>query len=217
MGASVNMSAFERAACEQGFTCVAGVDEVGRGPLAGPLVAAAVVLRNRPKGLRDSKVLTETQRASLFDKLQNGGHDIGLGIVEPAELDEIGLQRANYTAMLRAVNMLKCEPDCLLVDGFEIPGCAIHQVRVIKGDARSYTIAASSIVAKVTRDRLMVEMDCRYPGYGFATHKGYGVRQHLDAIKRLGPCPIHRRCFAPFRDQAVTGDLFAQTQEDCTS
>jgi len=211
---AANMSRYEKDLKAQGFMRIAGVDEVGRGPLAGPLVAAAVILRNHPTGLRDSKTLTAPQRDRLYNKLINGGHAIGVGVIAPEEIDTHGLQRANYMAMLRAIDELSEPPDCVLVDGFEIPGCAVHQVRVVKGDARSFTIAASSIIAKVTRDRIMTELDRAYPGYGFAAHKGYGVRKHLDAITRLGPSPAHRKSFRPCVSGVETAELFELAERD---
>lgn len=188
----------ERAARERGYARVAGVDEAGRGPLAGPIVAAAVILGGPiPPGLNDSKKLIEPQREALFDALHAGDHAIGVAIVEPTEIDARGIQSANMQAMCEAVQMLKPLPDYLLVDGFRLPGAPCPHERMIRGDARSLSIAAASIVAKVTRDRIMTALDETYPGYGFARHKGYGTRDHLEAIARLGPCPAHRRSFAP--------------------
>jgi ribonuclease HII len=191
------MLAFEAEAEAQGFSAVAGVDEAGRGPLAGPVVAAAVILSAPVAGLNDSKQLTEARREALFEELMAGGHAIGAAVVEAEEIDRTGIQPANYAAMARAVAALPCAADYLLVDGFALRGVPQPVLKVIKGDARSLSIAAASIIAKVTRDRLMCEWNDRWPGYGFAKHKGYGTREHLDALARLGPCPIHRRSFAP--------------------
>ncbi len=202
------MLQFESTARENGFLRVAGVDEAGRGPLAGPIVAAAVILRGPVDGLNDSKLLTEEQRDALFDMLQAGGHVIGSAAVSPQEIDSLGIQAANYAAMLRAVSALTETPDFLLVDGFAIPGCAIPHERLVKGDRRSQSIAAASIIAKVTRDRMMDELDAAHPGYGFRRHKGYATREHIDAIASLGPCAIHRKSFAPFAKPMVTGELF---------
>ena len=202
------MLEFESAARKNGFRRIAGVDEAGRGPLAGPIVAGAVVLQSPIAGLNDSKLLTETQREELFDVLQSGGHAIGCAAVSPGEIDATGIQAANYTAMLRAVNVIGEAPDFLLVDGFAIPGCAVPQQRLVKGDRRSQSIAAASIIAKVTRDRILDELEHDYPGYGFARHKGYATRAHLDALDRLGPCPAHRKSFAPIARALDTGDLF---------
>lgn len=188
---------FEREAAENGFVRVAGVDEAGRGPAAGPLVAAAVILRGpAPEGVNDSKQLTGAQREALYDAILGGGHIVGVGMVDAETLDRHGLQSANYGAMMQAVAQLSPAPDFLLVDGFCIQGCALPQRRIIKGDRLSASIAAASIVAKVTRDRLMTEMDALYPGYGFSSHKGYCTQEHQRALAALGPCPIHRRSFA---------------------
>lgn len=202
------MLCFERDAAVRGFRRVAGVDEAGRGPLAGPIVAGAVVLREPIPGLNDSKLLSEAQREDLFQRLQDGGHAVGCAIVSAEEIDALGIQPANYAAMLRAVAALTPQPDFLLVDGFSIPGCTTPHLRLVKGDRRSLSIAAASIIAKVTRDRLMIELDGRCPGYGFARHKGYATREHLDALKRLGPCPAHRRSFAPLATTLETASLF---------
>lgn len=202
------MLEFEREAHANGFKRVAGVDEAGRGPLAGPIVAAAVVLAAPVPGADDSKRLTATQRDALYDAILSGGHAVGVSVIDASEIDRIGLQQANYAAMLRAAQAIMPAPDLLLVDGFQIRGAAIPQQRLIRGDSRSLSIAAASIVAKVTRDRIMDELDRCYPGYGFARHKGYGTRAHLEALARLGPCPVHRRCFAPVGRPAETGQLF---------
>ncbi|HOF38902.1 MAG TPA: ribonuclease HII [Candidatus Hydrogenedentes bacterium] len=207
----------ERQAAEQGFERVAGVDEAGRGPLAGPLVAAAVVLGHPLPELNDSKQLTPATRARLFAMLQNGPHAIGIAIIPPEEIDRLGIQPANYAAMRRAVNQITPPPDYLLVDGFDVPGCPLPQCRVIKGDCRSQSIAAASILAKVTRDRIMEELDGLYPQYGFARHKGYGTREHLEAIARFGPCPHHRRSFAPLARSLETEPLFSKLDKDASS
>lgn len=191
----VAMLQFEREAREAGYTRVAGVDEAGRGPLAGPIVAAAVVLCDPISGLNDSKLLTPAQRETLYQRLHDGGHAIGVAIVSAQEIDANGIQPANYRVMLEAAAALAEPPDFLLVDGFKLPSCPWPQRRLIKGDRRSASIAAASIVAKVWRDRLMEELDAQYPEYGFARHKGYGTKQHLEALAQHGPCPIHRRSF----------------------
>lgn len=190
------MQEFEREARNAGHTRIAGVDEAGRGPLAGPIVAAAVVLGNPLTGLDDSKRLTAAQRDSLFERLHDESHSIGVAVISAEDIDAIGIQSANYKAMLDAAADLPAPPDFLLIDGFEVPSCPWPQRRLIKGDRRSASIAAASIVAKVTRDRLMVELDAQFPHYGFARHKGYGTKQHLEALARYGPCPVHRRSFA---------------------
>ena len=199
---------FEREMTALGFERIAGVDEAGRGPLAGPVAAAAVVLAHPVDGLNDSKLLSESQRESFYEQLVNGAHAIGCAIISSQQVDARGIQQANYGAMLDAVQQIAPLPDYLLVDGFKIPGCSVPHLRIVKGDRRSQSIAAASIIAKVTRDRLMVAYDAEFPGYGFAKHKGYGTAEHLDAIRRLGPCPIHRRSFAPFSVQVDTAPLF---------
>lgn len=181
----------------ESFSYICGIDEAGRGPLAGPVVAGAVVL---PKGKRilyvnDSKKLSEKKREELFDVIKEEALSFGLGIVSPERIDEINILQATYEAMREAVNKLSVSPDILLNDAVTIPGIDIRQVPIIKGDARSLTIASASILAKVTRDRIMAEYDLQYPEYGFAKHKGYGTKAHIDAIRQFGPCPIHRKTF----------------------
>ena len=166
------------------FSYICGIDEAGRGPLAGPVVAGAVIL---PKGKRilyvnDSKKLSEKKRDELFDVIKEEALSYGIGIVSPERIDEINILQATYEAMHEAVNKLSVKPDILLIP-------------IIKGDAKSLSIASASILAKVTRDRLMTEYDSLYPEYGFARHKGYGTKVHIEAIKEYGPCPIHRRTF----------------------
>lgn len=202
------MLEFEHQARANGFCRIAGVDEAGRGPLAGPIVAAAVVLAEPVAGLNDSKQLTEAQREALFETLHQGEHAIAVCVVSAMEIDRTGIQAANYAAMARAVGRLKPAPDYLLVDGFQLPGVAQPLVRIVKGDARSLSIAAASIVAKVTRDRIMTELHDHYPGYDFARHKGYATRVHLDAIAQLGPCAAHRMSFAPLSRAVETPPLF---------
>ena len=176
---------------------VAGIDEVGRGPLAGPVVAAAVIL---PKDiflpfLNDSKKVTEKRRDVLFDQIKQEAIAYGIGIASNALIDEINILQATYEAMREAVSKLNKTPDILLVDAVHIPGINIKQVGIVKGDAKSVNIAAASILAKVTRDRLMLEYDKIYPEYGFASNKGYGTAKHIEALKAYGACDIHRRTF----------------------
>jgi len=191
------MLSIEATLWAQGFSRVAGTDEAGRGPLAGPVVAAAVVLSAPLSGLDDSKRLSATQRESLYDKIMSSGNAVGVSVKSAGEIDRNGIQHANISAMLESVASLSETPDFVLVDGYDLAGLAQPSLRVIKGDARSLNIAAASIVAKVTRDRIMLALDARYPEYGFARHKGYGTREHLAALGALGPCPEHRRSFAP--------------------
>lgn len=176
---------------------ICGIDEAGRGPLAGPVVAGAVVL---PKDcqilyLNDSKKLSEKKRELLFDEIKEKAVSYGIGIVGPGRIDEINILQATYEAMRLAISQLNVEPEILLNDAVTIPGVDVMQVPIIKGDAKSVSIAAASILAKVTRDRMMVEYDQMFPEYGFAKHKGYGTKAHIDMIKEIGPCPIHRRTF----------------------
>lgn len=179
------------------YTAICGIDEAGRGPLAGPVVAGAVIL---PKDcsilyLNDSKQVSATRREELFDEIQEKAIASAVGIVSPQRIDEINILQATYEAMHQAVEGLKITPDLLLVDAVTIPAMPMKQVGIIKGDAKSVSIAAASILAKVTRDRMMVEYDALYPEYEFAKHKGYGSKMHIEAIQEYGPCPIHRRTF----------------------
>lgn len=179
------------------FSCICGIDEVGRGPLAGPVVAGAVIL---PVDcdilyLNDSKQLTEKKREELYDVIMEKALAAEVGFVSPKRIDEINILNATYEAMRKAIEKLNPRPDILLNDAVTIPGITIKQVPIIKGDAKSISIAAASIIAKVTRDRLMVKYDAVYPEYGFAANKGYGAKAHMDALRRLGPTPIHRRSF----------------------
>lgn len=176
---------------------ICGIDEAGRGPLSGPVVAGAVVL---PKDceilfLNDSKKLSEKKRELLFTEIKEKAIAYGVGIVSPARIDEINILQATYEAMRMAVAQLCVTPDILLNDAVTIPGIELMQIPIIKGDAKSVSIAAASILAKVTRDHMMVEYDAIYPEYGFAKHKGYGTAAHIQALKTYGPCPIHRRSF----------------------
>ena len=196
---------FECEAWTRGFRRVAGVDEAGRGPLAGPVVAAAVILprRCRLEGLRDSKLLSERQREHLYARLLTAAVDIGVGVVDAEVIDALNILEATRLAMVQAVHHLTPAPDYLLLDAIVLPGVAAEQRAVIKGDRLCRSIAAASIVAKVLRDRLMVRAHVRYPQYGFLAHKGYGTAEHLRQLERYGPCELHRRSFAPVREAAV--------------
>lgn len=193
---------FEKAAAIKGFEQVAGIDEAGRGPLAGPVIAAAVIL---PAGLSiigvdDSKKLTPDKREKLFDIIMQQALSVGVGVISPEEIDRINILQATRRAMLAAVQNLSPQPDYLLIDGISTIDSAIPQKTIKKGDSSSLSIAAASIIAKVTRDRLMIDMDAQYPGYGFAGHKGYGSATHMDAIRKLGPTPIHRLTFGGVKE-----------------
>lgn len=181
----------------ESFGLIAGIDEVGRGPLAGPVMAGAVILpEDHPiLYLNDSKKLTEKKREELYEVIMKEAVAVGIGMASEKRIDEINILNATYEAMREAIGKLSPGPDVLLNDAVKIPGVAIRQVPIIKGDAKSVSIAAASIIAKVTRDRLMTEYDKIYPGYGFAKNKGYGTAEHIAAIKEMGPCPIHRRSF----------------------
>ena len=176
---------------------IAGVDEAGRGPLAGPVVAGAVILPTDHLilYLNDSKKLSAKKREELYDVIVNEAASYGIGMASPSRIDEIGILNATYEAMREAISKLKPEPDVLLNDAVTIPELLTMQVPLIHGDAKSASIAAASILAKVTRDRLMVEYDALFPQYGFAQHKGYGTADHKTALQKYGPCPIHRKQF----------------------
>lgn len=192
---------FERELWACGVRWVAGCDEVGVGPLAGPVVAAAVVMSPTVDvaGVRDSKTLTARQREELARRIEAAAVSIGVGVVDATEIDRMNVLRATLEAMRRAVNALHVKPDFLLVDARTVPGVAIPQRAIVDGDALSYSIAAASIVAKVRRDAMMRQWHEQYPQYGFDRNMGYGTREHLQALARFGPCPLHRRSFAPVR------------------
>lgn len=190
-----NLKKYEKEYAEYGYIC--GIDEVGRGPLAGPVVAGAVIL---PKDcdilyINDSKKLTAAKREELYDIIMEKAVAVGIGMASPARIDEINILQATYEAMREAISKLSVKPDLLLNDAVTIPGVNIRQVPIIKGDAKSISIGAASIVAKVTRDRMMVEYDKIMPEYGFASNKGYGSAEHIAALKKVGPSPIHRASF----------------------
>ena len=189
------MKEFDREYKIYGTIC--GIDEAGRGPLCGPVVAAAVILPDEYNILyiNDSKKLSETKREEVYKEIDKYAIAYGVGIVSPERIDEINILQATYEAMRTAIHKLSVKPDILLNDAVTIPMVDIKQVPIIKGDAKSQSIAAASIVAKVTRDHLTEEYDKLYPEYGFAKHKGYGTAAHIKAIKEYGPCPIHRRTF----------------------
>ncbi|MBR4581129.1 MAG: ribonuclease HII [Lachnospiraceae bacterium] len=190
-----NLKVYEKKYEELGYVC--GIDEVGRGPLAGPVYAAAVILPKDCKilYLNDSKQLTEKKREELYEIIMREAVSVGIGYRSPERIDEINILQATFEAMQDAIASLSVEPAVLLNDAVTIPKITIKQVPIIKGDAKSVSIAAASIVAKVTRDRLMAEYDAKYPEYGFASNKGYGSAAHIEAIKKYGPCEIHRRSF----------------------
>ena len=208
-GQGIDRFEFERGLVAQGVRLIAGVDEAGRGPLAGPVVAAAVMLPERwletglPEGLHglnDSKQLTARQRDGFFEFLTRCEEvKFGIASIEAGIVDAINILQATHRAMNEALAQLCPAPLHALVDGTRVKTLCFPQTPLVKGDARSYSIAAASVLAKVTRDRWMKESDARWPAYGFATHKGYGTTRHLAALAEHGPCPIHRRSFAPIR------------------
>ena len=204
------MSLYEKQLLAQGYQKIAGIDEAGRGPLAGPVVAAACIL---PQGLlfenlNDSKQLSEEEREVLFHSITScTGLLYGLGIVDVETIDRINILRATHLAMQRAVASLSQKPDYLLIDGNQLPFFEIPSAGIVKGDAKSVSIAAASILAKVTRDRMMTELDVQWPNYGFKQHKGYGTEQHTQAIQKWGPCPIHRRSFEPIKSMLSPSPL----------
>jgi ribonuclease HII len=208
-GRFANSFEFELPLWQSGITRIAGVDEAGRGPLAGSVVAAATILPARwaetglpaeLSGLNDSKQLTETQREKFFEFITASGEiEFGIAEISAAVIDEINILQATHRAMNAALAKLDPLPPHALVDGRPVKTLRVPQTAIVKGDARSFSIAAASVLAKVTRDRQMLEFDRQFPGYGFAEHKGYGTAKHLAAIKRLGACPIHRKTFAPLK------------------
>jgi ribonuclease HII len=228
----VPLGLIEEQTYSRGFKCIAGLDEVGRGPLAGPVVAAAVVL---PRGfshpdVKDSKLLTASQRERLVPVIEQSAVAWGLGVVDVEEIDRINILKASLLAMGKALRVLQATPDCLLIDGKQkIPGEFFRpkktsrlrpkQRTIIKGDQLCFSIAAASILAKVARDAMMVELDKSYPEYGFASHKGYTCVAHLEALRRFGPSPVHRKSFKPVRDVCavkidVTLALFSSSGEE---
>ena len=193
----MEMNLFELACQQNGYKQIAGIDEAGRGALAGPVIAAAVILPThcRIEGLRDSKQLSSNQRAHLFDEIHNVAVSVGIGSVDHQVIDRLNILKAALLAMQEAVEKLTPSPDYILVDGLYLPEVGIVGEAIPKGDDKSYSIAAASIIAKVTRDRLMAELDPLYPNYGFSRHKGYPTFQHRQAIARFGASDIHRRTF----------------------
>lgn len=197
----------ERALWATGITRVAGVDEVGVGPLAGPLVAAAVVVppTMRLRGVDDSKRLRPALREELAGRIRAEALAVSLGVVDVDEIDRLNVYRATLEAMRRAVAGLAVVPEHVVVDARTIPGIDLPQTAIVRGDSRSFAVAAASIVAKVARDARMRDLDREYPGYGFADNAGYGTAAHLAALARQGPCPAHRRSFAPVRQMRLPG------------
>jgi len=194
---TIDMWAIERDCFDAGYQLVCGVDEAGRGPLAGPVCAAAVILPPMLDipGLTDSKKLTDKKRRELFDIIVDRAIAYGIALVGEKEVDEINILQATFRAMQQAVSRLNMVPDLVLVDGNRAPAMGMPVKTVVKGDSLSASIAAASILAKVTRDRLMEDLDASYPQYGFSVHKGYGTKRHYAALREFGPCAIHRMTF----------------------
>ena len=191
--------------CIVGIDEAAGIDEAGRGPLAGPVVAAAVILSYSTviEGINDSKKLSEKKRDFLFWEIVATAKAIGVGIISEEEIDEINILNASKLAMIRAVENLIIKPSILLIDALTLPISGYKQIPIIKGDTLSASIAAASIIAKVTRDSIMKRFDIEYPQYGFLSHKGYGTKLHMEKLKQYGPCPIHRKTFEPVSSMIV--------------
>ena len=202
---------FENAAWRRGVRCLAGVDEAGRGPLAGPVVAAAVVLEPgvRIDGVDDSKRLLPEERQRLFEIIRGSARGVGVGVVDHITIDRINILEATRLAMGQALAALTVEPELVITDFVAVPGLRCPQRNLVEGDRRSASVAAASIIAKVTRDRIMEAADRDFPVYGFGRHKGYATPEHRDALERHGPCPLHRRTFAGIWSQMV---LFADSR-----
>lgn len=188
---------YEQEAFIEGYKTIAGIDEAGRGSLAGPVVAAAVILPigTHIEGLKDSKLLTERKREAFFHRICSEASAIGIGIIDEKVIDEINIYKATIRAMVEATANLGVKPDCLLIDALSLPNISIPQKAIIKGDALCQSIAAASVIAKVTRDRIMIEYHGKYPQYNFIFHKGYGTKEHKGRIRDFGPCEIHRKTF----------------------
>lgn len=201
----------ERALMRQGCSFIAGIDEAGRGAWAGPVVAAAVILPRRAmrfaalRGVRDSKLLTPAQREALFDKIDRAALAVGVGMASHTEIDQVGIVQATRAAMKRAIGGLATAPDGLVIDAVRLADVPIPQRVMFHADTLCLSVAAASIIAKVTRDRLMAALDAEYPGYGFARHKGYGTAVHQQALAQLGPCAVHRVTFEPVKATADHG------------
>lgn len=195
---------FEEDLFRKGFSTICGIDEAGRGPLAGPVMAACVIFHKRQAlaNITDSKALSSRSREELFEQIITTSHiSYSIGVSSVDEIDRLNILNATFLAMKRALKDLSVRPDALLIDGnMGLKDIAIYQKTVVKGDTRSFSIAAASIIAKVTRDRWIIEKSQEYPEYEFEQHKGYGTRKHMELLKKIGPCPLHRRSFAPVKD-----------------
>lgn len=192
--------------------CIAGVDEAGRGPLAGPVVVAAVILPPDPQisGLRDSKIVPPEQREALYQEIQETAIDVSVAVIEPILIDSLNIYAATMHGMRQAILGLQRKPETVLIDGNQKPYCGLKEMCVVKGDAKSASIMAASIIAKVVRDNIMIEAHNEYPMYGFRQHKGYGCKLHLEALKKYGPCPLHRNSFGPVRKLVEVENLLVR-------
>ncbi len=195
------MLKYERQLYKSGIKLIAGVDEAGRGPISGPVVAGAVIFPPglRVDGVKDSKLLSPKKREKLFDEICKAAEAVGVGIVSEKIIDRVNILQAAYLAMRKAIEGLSVRPEYLLVDGWKLPGVDIPQLAIIGGDNLSMSIASGSIIAKVTRDRIVTRQDKLFPQYGFAAHKGYPTKKHIEALRKYGPCKFHRRSFKPVR------------------
>jgi ribonuclease HII len=202
------MFIYERRLFAQGSKRIAGIDEAGRGPLAGPVVAGACILPSPIyiQGINDSKLLSEEERERIYQELQLSGADIGIGVADVGEIDRHNILKATFLAMHRALSQLRQKPCSILVDGHLAPSFGIPTIPIVKGDSLSASIAAASILAKVTRDRMMKALALQYPQYGFQTHKGYATPEHLRALQQFGPCAIHRKSFEPVKSYFTSAD-----------
>lgn len=200
----------EKEYLEKGYKIIAGVDEAGRGPIAGPVVASAVILdlNFNHEEITDSKKLSEKKREEFFEIIMSEALHVGVGVIEPAEIDEINILAATHKAMRLAIENLGVMPDIALVDGLPVKGLPCHHNAIVKGDALVKSISCASIIAKVTRDRIMNEYHIKYPEYDFKKHKGYGTKAHIEAIKKHGPSPIHRMSFEPIYSMEHKLELF---------
>lgn len=201
----------EKKILAENFSLVGGIDEAGRGPLAGPVVAACVTIgknfdykNSNIKLITDSKKLSEKTREKLFEVINNEFHEVAIGICDSKTIDQINILQATFLAMKKAIGMLKQKPDFILIDGsFKIPNLSLEQEAIVKGDSKAICIAAASIIAKVTRDRIMLDAHSKYPQFNFNKHKGYGTKLHIENLKKYGPCPIHRLTFKPIPSLSI--------------
>lgn len=200
-------SKLEETLRESGYKHICGIDEAGRGALAGPVVVGAVIISERIPGVNDSKLLTPKKREELFTMIRHRAEAFSVGISVNEEIDRENILNATKRSVVKSVKLLKVKPDHLILDALKVKGLEIPQISVIKGDRLVYSVSAASIVAKVIRDRIMVYYDGLYPGYGFAHNMGYGTREHFEALKKLGPCPVHRKSFRPVSEYLME-DLF---------